>query len=78
MHAANLLEGMATIQKHLGRLEGWAHRNRKKQNKDKCKVVHLEWMKLLHWSRLGTGWLWTTSVWKTLVDHKLKINTLWQ
>lgn len=69
---------MAAIQKHLGRLEGWADRNHKKQSEDNCKVVHLEWMKPLHWYRLGTDWLWSSSVEKTLVGHKLKMNSLWQ
>jgi len=72
VHTANLLEVMAAIQKHLGRLKGWADRNHTKQSKDKCKVMHLEWMKPLLWDRLGTDWLWSSSVKKTLVDHKLR------
>ncbi|PKU43436.1 rna-directed dna polymerase from mobile element jockey-like [Limosa lapponica baueri] len=35
------LEGRATLQEDLGRLEEWANNNLMKFNKDKCKVLHL-------------------------------------
>lgn len=54
-----------------GRLEGWAGRNPKEQNKDNCKVAPLECRKPVQWHKL-----WRSSVEKTVVD--LKMNMLWQ
>lgn len=39
---AGNLEGRATLQEELGRLEKWANKNLMKFNKNKCKVLHLE------------------------------------
>ncbi|GAB0210128.1 mitochondrial enolase superfamily member 1 [Grus japonensis] len=38
---ADTLEGRATLQEDLDRLEEWANKNLMKFNKDKCKVLHL-------------------------------------
>jgi len=40
--AVGLLEGRDAIQRHLDRLEQWAHVNCIKFSKAKCKVLHLD------------------------------------
>ena len=38
---ANTVEGFATIQQDLDRLESWAGRNMMRCNESKCRVLHL-------------------------------------
>ena len=48
------------------RLQGWTSRNLMKFNKDKCKVLPLEWTSLLAGHRLGTARMGSNSAGKAL------------
>ncbi|KAK4825140.1 hypothetical protein QYF61_024120 [Mycteria americana] len=52
------LEGRPAIQRDLGRLEGWAYRNRTKFSKDKCKVLFVGRKSPWQGYRLGGEALW--------------------
>ena len=56
------LEGRATLQEDLDRLEEWANKNLMKFNKDKCKVLHLGKHNPGVQHRLGSTQLGTSSV----------------
>ncbi|GAB0179691.1 mitochondrial enolase superfamily member 1 [Grus japonensis] len=74
---ADTLEGGATPQKDLDRLEEWANKNLMKFNKDKCKVLHLGKHNPGVQHRLGSTWLERSSVERdlgVLVDSKLSMS----
>ncbi|PKU42570.1 rna-directed dna polymerase from mobile element jockey-like [Limosa lapponica baueri] len=68
------LEGRATLQEDLNRLEEWANKNIIKFHKDKCKVLHLGKCNPSVQHRLASTWLGSNSVERDLgipVDRNL-------